>query len=451
MSEGGELIDQLQARFEAARKELPGSHEAWVRVLRKNAMDQLVQEGLPTTRHEEWKYTDVKRYLDRLIADSAEGSTLDVADDALAPFLFDDPESDRLSSHRMVLVDGRLSEALSNLEAIPAGFRIESMARMFIEEPDVIEPYLHDQHLSGGFAELNSAMMRDGVYIDIPDGMVIEQPIHLLFLTADGSESSQHIRNLIVVGEYAEASVIEHYGSLGEGRALINVATDIDQHAGGRIEHYILQQSGESEANIGSVRVHQHRDSYYHSHSVAFGAALSRRDIHVEMNGEGTECLLNGLYLVGGRQHVDHHTRIDHLRPNCRSRENYKGVVDGRARAVFNGKVVVHEGADGTDSAQSNANLLLSDKAEVDTKPDLEIFADDVKCAHGATVGQLDMTQLFYLRSRGLSEAEARNVLMFAFADEVLAAIKVPEIRKYLERIAFEKLPHGTSLEGLLG
>jgi len=168
------------------------------------------------------------------------------------------------------------------------------------------------------------------------------------------------------------------------------------------------------------------------------------------MNGEGAECALNGLYLVGGRQHVDHHTRIDHLRPNCVSRESYKGVVDGRARAVFNGKIVVHKGADKTDSAQSNANLLLSDKAEVDTKPDLEIYADDVKCAHGATVGQLDLKQLFYLRSRGLGMDEARNVLMFAFADEVLAKIKQPEVRRYLERVAFEKLPHGAALEGML-
>lgn len=446
MSEVNELIGRLQARFEAAGQELPGNHEAWVRVLRKNAMDQVIREGLPTTRHESWKYTDVKKYLNRLIAEAADDRQPELPLEVLAEFEFGD-----LNCHRIVLVDGKVSHAHSNLETIPTGLRIESMARMFVEEPDVLETYLYERHLAGSFAELNSAMMRDGVYINIPDGMAVEKPVHLLFLSTDGDESSCHIRNLIVVGEYAQVTVIEHYGSLGESLALVNVATDVDQHAGGRLEHYILQDASPGEANIGSVRVHQHRDSYYHSHSVAFGATLSRRDIHVEMNGEGAECALNGLYLVGGRQHVDHHTRIDHLRPNCRSRETYKGVVDGRARAVFNGKVVVHEGADGTDSAQSNANLLLSDKAEVDTKPDLEIFADDVKCAHGATVGQLDMTQLFYLRSRGLSEAEARNVLMFAFADEVLAAIKVPQVRKYLEQIAFEKLPHAASLEGLLG
>ena len=446
VNESAELIEQLKGRFSAMQKELPGSHESWVRVLRKRAMDQVIRQGMPTTRHEAWKYTDVRKYLNRLVAEGAEGSAPDVSLEALAAFAFDD-----LDCHRIVLIDGKVSQPLSSLETIPAGLRIESIARMFIEEPDVIEPYLHDQHLAGSFTELNSAMMDDGVYINIPDGMVVEQPIHLLFLSTEGGESSHHIRNMMVVGEYAEATVIEHFGSLGESSALINVATDVDQHAGGRMEHYILQQSGPGEVNIGSVRVHQHRDSYYHSHSVAFGSALSRRDIHVEMNGEGGECALNGLYLVGGRQHVDHHTRIDHLRPNCRSRESYKGVVDGRARAVFNGKVVVHEGADGTDSAQSNGNLLLSDRAEVDTKPDLEIFADDVKCAHGATVGQLDMKQLFYLRSRGLSEAEARNVLMFAFADEVLTAIKVPQVRKYLERIALEKLPHGAGLEGLLG
>ena len=446
MSDLSELTVQLKEYFDRVQESLPGAHESWVRVLRKNAMAQVVRQGMPTTRHEAWKYTDVRKYLDRLIVDAAEKASPQLASEGLAAFGFED-----LDCHRIVMVDGKVSPSLSALDAIPAGVRIESVAKLFVEEPDLLEHSLHDQHLSGVFSEMNNALMRDGVYLNIPDGMVIDRPLHLLFLSTEGGSSSSHIRNLIVAGEYSQATVIEHFSSLGESGTFINTATDIDLHAGARLEHYSLQQSAVSEVNIGSVRVHQHRDSYYHSHSVAFGAALSRRDIHVEMNGEGSECALNGLYLVGGRQHVDHHTRIDHVRPNCRSRENYKGVIDGRARAVFNGKVVVHVGADQTDSAQSNANLLLSDKAEIDTKPDLEIHADDVKCAHGATVGQLDMNQLFYLRSRGLSEDEARNVLMFAFADEVLAAIKVPQVRKSLERLAFEKLPHGTTLEGLLG
>ena len=441
-----ELTGQLRERFTAMHSSLPGGHEAWVRVLRKNAMAKVERLGMPTTRHESWKYTDVRKYLDRLIVDATDRGAASVSTEDLATFAFEG-----VDCHRIVIVNGEVSASLSTLETIPAGLRIESVAKLLVEEPDLLEPYLHDLHLSGVFAELNNAMMGDGVYLNIPDGMVVEKPLHLLFLTTEGGSSASHIRNLIVAGEYSQATVIEHFGSIGDSGAFINTATDIDLHAGGRLEHYKLQQSGLKEVNIGSIRVHQHRDSYYHSHSVAFGAALSRRDIHVEMNGEGGECALNGLYLVGGRQHVDHHTRIDHVRPNCRSRESYKGVIDGRARAVFNGNVVVHVGADQTDSAQSNANLLLSDKAEIDTKPDLEIHADDVKCAHGATVGQLDMNQLFYLRSRGLSEVEARNVLMFAFADEVLAAIKVPQVRKYLERLAFEKLPHDASLEGLLG
>jgi len=444
MIESSRLTAQLKEQFSAVQKELPGTHESWVRVLRRGAMDQVVRQGMPTTRHEAWKYTDVRKYLERLIAGPAERSK-ELSAEALSKFSFGD-----LHCHRVVIVDGQVSQALSTLNNIPAGVRIESMAEMLAREPDAIEPYLHDQHLSGTFAALNSAMMSDGVYLDIPDGVVVEEPLHLLFLSASGDEAPHYIRNLVIAGEQSQATVIEHYASVGESRAFINVGTDVELYAGARLEHYKLQQSDLHEVNIGSVRVHQHRESYYHSHSVAFGAALSRRDIHVEMNGEGAECTLDGLYLVTGRQHVDHHTRIDHLRPNCRSRESYKGVIDGRARAVFNGKVVVHKGADKTDSAQSNANLLLSDRAEVDTKPVLEIHADDVKCAHGATVGQLDMNQLFYLRSRGLSDEEARNVLMFAFADEVLAAIRLPEVRKYLERIAFEKLPHGVGLDGLL-
>jgi len=445
MNETVELDAQLQELLPVIQKGLPGSHESWVRVMRKGALGNFFRQGIPTTRNEAWKYTDVRKYAARLSSVSVDKPASDISVEAISDFYFRD-----LDCHRVVIVDGRVSADLSSLIGLPAGVRIESIARMLAGEAHLLEPYLHDQHLSGSFAELNTAIMHDGIYIDIPDGIVVEKPIHLLFLSHGRGEGSSHIRNLIVAGEYSQATVIEHFGSLGESRALINVVTDVELHAGARLEHYKLQQSDINEVNIGSVRVHQHRDSYYHSHSVAFGAALSRRDIHVELNGEGAECALNGLYLVGGRQHVDHHTRIDHVRPHCRSRESYKGVIDGRARAVFNGKVVVHKGADQTDSAQSNANLLLSDKAEIDTKPDLEIHADDVKCAHGATVGQLDMNQLFYLRSRGLSMDEARNVLMFAFADEVLAKIKEPEVRRYLEQVAFEKLPCGAGLEGML-
>lgn len=445
MIESPQLNALLQAQLPAIQNELPGSHESWVRVMRKCALERFFKQGIPTTRNEAWKYTDVRKYTGRLGTLSAEKSASEISVEALSEFFFKD-----LECHRVVVVDGRVSSELSSLSTLPAGVRVESMAKMLAEEAHLLEPYMHDQHLSGAFSELNAAVMRDGIYIDIPDGIAVEKPLHLFFLSQGRGEDSSHIRNLIVAGEYSQATVIEHFGSLGGSRAFINVATDVELHRSARVEHYKLQQSDINEVNIGSVRVHQHRDSYYHSHSVAFGAALSRRDIHVELNGEGAECMLNGLYLVGGRQHVDHHTRIDHVRPDCKSRESYKGIIDGRARAVFNGKVVVHKGADRTDSAQSNANLLLSDKAEIDTKPDLEIHADDVKCAHGATVGQLDMNQLFYLRSRGLSVEEARNVLMFAFADEVLASIKVPEVRRYLERAAFEKLPYGAGLEEML-
>jgi len=446
ISDAVELTALLHERLPQIQKALPGLHESWIRVMRNSALDSFFRQGVPTTRHEDWKYTDIKKFSARLAVSATEKTANDISVETLSEFYFGS-----LDCHRVVIVDGFVSSELSSLKALPAGVRVESMARMLAEEAHLLESYLHDQHLSGSLAELNTAMMYDGVYIDIPDGIVIEQPIHLLFISHQRSEDSSHIRNLIVAGEYSQVTVIEHFASLDGSRALINAATDVELHAGARLEHYKLQQSDINEVNIGSIRAHQHRDSYYHSHSVAFGAALSRRDIHVEMNGEGAECALNGLYLVGGRQHVDHHTRIDHVRPHCRSRESYKGVIDGRARAVFNGKVVVHKGADQTDSAQSNANLLLSDKAEVDTKPDLEIHADDVKCAHGATVGQLDMNQLFYLKSRGLSEEDARNVLMFAFADEVLAEIKLPEVRRYLERVAFEKLPNVAGLEGMLG
>jgi len=443
MNEASAIVERLNERFSDERMQLPGAQESWVRALRLSCMESFSRQGLPTTRHEAWKYTDLRKYLERLTA-VISGQPLEVSKEHLAAF------SLGIDCHKVVVVDGRFSGDLSDFSSLPPGVRIEGVAELLVREPQAIEPHINAHHLSGAFPLLNGAMMRDGVYLELGDGIVLDKPVHLLFVST-GAVGVSHTRNLIVAGEESSATVIEHYVTIGEGGDFINVVGDVEMHAGGRLEHYMLQESGKGEVNIASIRVHQHRDSYYHSHSAAFGSALSRRDIHVELNGEGGECLLNGLYLVAGTQHVDHHTRIDHTRPNCRSRESYKGVIGGRARAVFNGKVVVHKGADGTDSAQSNANLLLSDKAEIDTKPDLEIHADDVKCAHGATVGQLDMNQLFYLRSRGLSETEARNVLMFAFADEVLAAIKVPEVRAYLEKAALEKLPHGEELAEVLG
>ena len=294
---------------------------------------------------------------------------------------------------------------------------------------------------------LNAAVATDGAAICLADNSVLDKPLYILQV----SNQNNALRHGFMLGENAQANIIEHFISTGEERALSNAVTAVILKAGASLEHTRLQQEGKKQSHVARVEVKQFRDSSYTFHGVELGGILSRSDVVVDLMASGASCSLNGLFVLDGRQHVDHHTRVDHKAPHCTSRENYRTVLDGRSHGVFNGKVVVHKGATKTDSSQSNGNILLSKHAEIDTKPELEIYNDDVKCAHGATVGQLDDKQLFYLRSRGISEAAAQELLTFAFADEVLAAMSNQVVRSYVEKEAFAKLPHGADLDGLLG
>jgi Fe-S cluster assembly protein SufD len=282
------------------------------------------------------------------------------------------------------------------------------------------------------FDALNMALMQDGYFIYIPAGKIINEPIELLFVTTDeNNNKSSYTRNIIVMEEHSYATVIERYQ--GEGRYFNNIVTEISLGACAHLEHYKLQQESLEATHIASMVVQQSRDSRFFSHSVSLGGALVRNDIAAELIAENTECELNGLYMADGKQHVDYHTLIDHIKPKGKSRENYRGIVDGKGRAVFNGKIVVHPDAQKTDSQMSNKNLLLSKTGEIDTKPELQIDADDVKCSHGATVGQLSDEALFYLCSRGIDAAEAKKMLTYAFAKEIIDKIKIESLRKEIE------------------
>ncbi|MDQ7010414.1 MAG: Fe-S cluster assembly protein SufD [Mariprofundaceae bacterium] len=405
--------------------------------VREEARRAFEETGLPTTRLEEWKYTDVKRavapFADALLADTlAEPGVVD-ADWLYAQLLPGDMP-------RLVFVDGQFAPMLSGFASLPAAVSATAFSAL-----DDAELSLAQGPLVNGFTHLNLACFRDGAVIDVAAD--VNAPIYLVFVDS-GAGAVSHLRNHIHLR--AAASVIEHYIGTGNTPGFTNIVTDIELDEDAVCTHYRLQQESAKQLHIGRVHVRQARGSRFDSHAMALGASLSRTDIHVEMQGEGASCTLNGLYLTAGRQHTDHHTRVDHLVPHCTSREYYRGVLDGRSRAVFNGKVVVHEQARKTDAQQSNANLLLSQYAEVDTKPELEIYNDDVKCAHGATIGQMDMEQLFYLRSRGLGEVEARNVLIFAFADDVLMRLPLDTVRRHLEKAALAKLPHGEEIGALV-
>jgi Fe-S cluster assembly protein SufD len=292
------------------------------------------------------------------------------------------------------------------------------------------------------FTALNTAMLREGGVVQVGAGIDLAEPIHLLFVsTAEAAGTVAHPRNLIVIERGARASIVESYVTLAPGESYwTNPVTEVAVAAGAWVEHTRIQRESERAYHVGLTHVDQQRDSHYRSFSLAMGAAMSRHNLHVRLNDENIETLMYGLYVTRGDQVADTHTAIYHDQPNCRSWEVYKGILDGRSRGVFNGKVLVKPEAQKTDAKQTNRNLLLSDLARVDTKPQLEIFADDVKCTHGATVGRLDDIARFYARSRGLPAAAADRLLTYAFAAEVVDEVALLPVRQELDRLVLERL-----------
>jgi len=431
--------DVVAADFARVAAGLPGAKLPWLARLRRDAVDRFVAAGLPTTRDEEWKYTNVGALARRpYTVTRTDASMPDVAIDA---FTFG------LDAHRIVFVDGRFSPTLSRIGPLPEGCVVASFADAVSRDPE-LEAVLAANAQHTIFSALNTAFMTDGLYVRLRRDVALDRPVHALFVTTRDDVVAQ-ARNVVIAEPGAQALVIEHHVAAGATRYFTNAVTQLIAQPKSAITHVKLQQEGVSAYHVAGVHATQAAASRFASHSIALGAALSRADITTGFQAEGCEAELTGLYLAGGRQHVDHHTRIDHAKPHGTSREYYKGVLDDGARGVFNGKVIVHPGAQKTDAHLANHNLLLSKSAEVDTKPELRIDADDVKCAHGATVGQLDETALFYLRSRAIDAGTARALLTYAFAHDVIERIRVAPLRGALEQVLFARLPEGDRLREL--
>ncbi|RMG92155.1 MAG: Fe-S cluster assembly protein SufD [Zetaproteobacteria bacterium] len=403
------------------------------------------RHGIPHTRLEHWKYTDIRRAIEPWLAEKADVSpgsgyealpTDDVAFQGI----------DGLDAYRIRVLDGRVIEIP---EALPEGVIVQPLARLLADDEARAARILNaDEQASlfNGLVALNTARAQDGVVITVEAGIELARPILIQHM---GHAQAAHICHALELGAQAHAMVIEHYETPEQTAGFTNVVSRVQLGSGSSLVHVRLQQESSARMHIGRLDVCQQRDSLLKSHVITLGAQTSRLDLVVNLNEAGASCELNGLYLTAGRQHADHHTVIEHRAPYCRSREEYRGILDGRSRAVFNGRVVVHEGAVGTDSEQRNANLLLSDRAEIDTKPELEIYNDDVRCAHGATVGQLDEAQLFYMKARGLDDSQARELLTFAFADEVLVRLDVSAVRRHIERLSFDKLPYAGDFDAM--
>jgi Fe-S cluster assembly protein SufD len=318
---------------------------------------------------------------------------------------------------------------------------VASLAKALTAHRELVEPYLghHARPENSAFTALNTAFLHDGAFVYVPQGKVVEQPIYLVFLTTPSSDPTMtHPRNLIVAGPTSQVTLVESYAGATDAVYLTNAVTEVIAGESAVIDHYKLQEESLESFHVSTLQLYQEQASNFSSHAVTFGGSLVRNDVNALLDAEGCECTLNGLYMGRDEQLIDNHTRIDHAKPHCASHELYKGILDKKAKGVFNGKIYVHQDAQKTDAKQTNQTLLLSDDATINTKPQLEIFADDVKCTHGATVGQLDAEAIYYLRTRGIGLREARRILTFAFANDIVGRIKIEALRERLERRLLE-------------
>lgn len=424
--------------FDLFEKKLNGESTSPLHDIRKKAIAQVKESGFPTIRDEEWRFTNVNPIAK---TEFKPAKDLEISQTSLKPYLLD-----HVTKHLLVFVNGKFSSQLSTLENLPTEITVKNLAAALKENQQLVEPILAKQAdiKTNAFTALNTAFMQDGVFIHVPMNEIITEPIHILYISNAQSDSFvTHPRNLVIVESNAQASVIESYVGFGEKKYFTNPVLEISVGENAVLDHYKIQRETQNAYHVSVNNVYQERSSNYTSHSFSFGGALVRNDIDTVLNGHGVESVLNGLYIASHNQHVDNHTVIDHAKPHCHSNELYKGVLDNKAKAVFSGKIHVRQIAQKTDAVQSNQNLLLSEDATVDTKPQLEIFADDVKCTHGGTVGQIDEEGVFYLQSRGLSKDQARNMMIQAFAGEVTHKVKIESLRDTLDEWVFARLHDG--------
>ena len=431
--------------YESAFRELSqrSAHEpAWLRRAREDAFAQFERAGFPTVREEDWKYTNAAPIARAAFTPAVQASAHSLNGN------FNRFTVAEARDSRLVFVNGIFQRELSSISNLPAGVMLADFAEV-LKQPEheaLLREHFNATGAGNGFTALNAALFTSGAFVRIPRGVEVSAPIHLLFISqpSNGEAPASFPRVLIVAEENSSATIVESYFGATERRYFTNAVIEVSVKAGARVNHYLVQRESADAFHIATTKATTSRDSSYETTAINLGGLLSRHDIAVTFEDEGSACAVDGLYLIGADQHTDTHSVIDHRHAHCTSRQLYKGVLDGKSRAVFNGKVFVRHGAQQTDAQQTNKNLLLSEEAHVDTKPQLEIFADDVKCAHGAAVGQLSEDEIFYLESRGINPALARNVLTYGFAEEVIERIKIDSVRAELNAFVLNRL--GTSL-----
>lgn len=427
------------SNFARLEERLGQNGDAWLHGMRKDAIERFAELGFPTTRLEEWKFTNVAP-LAKIPFQAAESGSNELTADRLAHLPLADTAFCEQCS-RLVFVNGHYSRELSSPD-LRKGVIAGSLAEAIKSENPSVKAHLgrYASYDSQAFVALNSAFLEDGAFVEIPRGVRRERPIYLLFVSKSDEPIASHPRTLVIAGDDSQATIIEDYIGLGDGVYFTNAVTEVVAGENTAIEHYKLQDENKQAFHISTVQAYQGRASSFTHHSISLGGALVRNDVNVVLDGEGAKCTLNGLYVTGDKQHVDNHTVIDHSKPHGTSRELYKGILMDKSSAVFNGSVIVRKDAQKTDARQSNKNLVLSEDATINSKPQLEINADDVKCTHGTSIGHPDENSIYYLRSRGIGADEAQAVLTYGFADDVLNKMKLAAIRVRLECAVLSRL-----------
>ena len=442
-------LEKYLEAYEAVRAQGHDREPVWLEQLREDGWARFSAKGFPSTHDEDWRFTNLAALAKTAFRRAAQG-------EIAAP-------AEQLERYRvagtacqLVFINGRFAPQLSDLGSLPDGLLVCSLKQAIDCGREGCAPEGIEQHLGryanmdrDVFTALNTALWEDGAYLRVRRGVALEQPIHLLYVSA-GAQIATHPRTLIIAETGSQASVIEDYVSLGSEAAFSNAVTELAAGEEAVIAHFLVERENTASFNVSTLRIEQSRSAQVDTHSILLGGGLVRNNVHPVLNGEGAECLINGLFVGAGRQqgagqHMDNYMLVEHAQPHCSSRQFYNGILADNAHGVFHGRIVVHKDAQKTDAKQTNRNLLLSDHARIDTKPQLEIYADDVKCTHGATIGQIDESQLFYLRSRGFTLADARNLLLYAFAAECLDRMREPAAREFAEALIRERLEELTA------
>lgn len=442
------MIEQYRNNFKQLAPHLPGSAE--VARMRHQALEKFAANGLPGPRDEQWKYTRLTALEKHFFTPVKHLPVHSITAAQLAPYFLTDNQA-----YRLVFIDGHYAPALSRImQGLPKNAQLLSLQTALQNPALPLSAWINTCITTGAspvysaMQALNTCFMSDGAYLFLPADTQLEQPLELIFINTT-ADTASYLRNIIVLEKNAAATIIENHINLQSEKNFTNKCSEIFVQEQARLDHFLIVNESPQTIHTGNIHLQQQAHSQVNSYAIALNGGLIRNDIQVNLSN-AAGCQLKGLYLANARQHIDFHTRIDHLQPEAKSYEHYKGIICDRARAVFNGKIMVHPDAQKTDARLNNENLLLSRHAEIDTKPELEIYADDVKCSHGATVGQLDETSLFYLRSRGIDEAAAKRILTYAFAEEIINELDNTELRKKLCALLIAHFFQGEALPDLL-